>query len=73
MRGKVIPFDPPAEATAIHHGKRGRNHIGIDGKPARAGLEKSLAVTLSRRFSGMPVNLLTRSGDHEALIAWDVV
>ncbi|WJS83801.1 hypothetical protein [Paracoccus sp. TOH] len=62
----IIPFDPPGEGTAIYHGELGRSLIRTDRKAARAELEKSLAIAPSKRFFGMLVNLLIRSGDHEA-------
>ena len=61
-RDEIIPFDPPGEGTAIYHGQRGQELLQSDRAAAVEQLRISLAIEPSKRFFGILVNALIRSG-----------
>ena len=61
-RDEIIPFVPPGEGTAIYHGQRGQELLQSDRAAAIEQLRISLAIESSKRFFGILVNTLIRSG-----------
>lgn len=61
----LIPFDPPAEGTAVWHGEKGSHLLGTNPTAAKVELKKSLDLRPSRRIFNQLIQCLIRLGELE--------
>lgn len=65
-RDEIIAFTPPGPGTAIYHGQRGHELLQQDRRAAIEQLRISLEIEPNKRFFGIMVNALIRSGQTAA-------
>jgi len=61
----LIPFDPPAEGTAVWHGEKGSHLLNKDPAAAKVELKRSLDISPSRRIFNKLIKCLIRLGELE--------